>query len=59
MESGFSARSSISTFHVYVGAHQFTFGDDMGMVFRGGVTYLVYYCHSGPYQLIMSFEALA
>lgn len=36
----------------------FEFTDDMSRVFREGAPYRVYYCGSGPYQLIMSFEEL-
>jgi len=38
------------------GDHRFSFGDDMSSVFREGHSYNVYYCQSGPYQLIMSLR---
>jgi hypothetical protein len=56
LDSSFSPRSAITTYYVFVGAHKFSFGDDMRGVFREGSPYRVYYCQSGPYQLIMSFE---
>ena len=39
--------------------HKFSFGDDMSSIFREGDHYNVYFCQSGPYQLIMSYEHLA
>ena len=58
LDQDYSARSSLTTYHVFVGDHKFSFGDDMSSVFREGHSYNVYYCQSGPYQLIMSFEEL-
>ena len=49
-------QSSMTTYHVFVGDHKFSFGDDMSSIFHEGDRYNVYYCQSGPYQLIMSFE---
>jgi hypothetical protein len=58
LDQDYSSSSSLTTYHVFFGAHKFSFGDDMSSVFREGHAYSVYYCQSGPYQLIMSFEEL-
>jgi hypothetical protein len=55
LESDYSPRSSLTTYHVHVGTHRFSFGEDMSSVFHEGSQYRVYYCQSGPYQLIMSY----
>jgi hypothetical protein len=57
LDTDFSSSTSM-THHVHVGEHTFSFGDDMSDVFREGSQYRVYYCKSGPYQLVMSFERL-
>lgn len=59
LDSSFSPGSSITTYHVDVGDHKFSFGDDMSSIFREGDSYTVYFCQSGPYQLIMSYERAA
>jgi hypothetical protein len=59
LDSDYSSSSSMTTYHVHVGEHKFSFGDDMNSVFREGNHYNVYFCQSGPYQLIMSFEQIA
>ena len=43
---------------VYIGKKKFTFGDDMSAVFKEGEKYKVYYCKSGVYEFVMSYEAL-
>lgn len=58
LDQDYSSSSNLTTYHVFVGGHKFSFGDDMSAVFREGRSYSVYYCQSGPYQLIMSFEEL-
>jgi len=52
----YSARSGITSYHVIVGNEKFSYTDDMSSVFREGKAYTIYFCHSGPYKLIMSFE---
>ena len=58
LDQDYSPGSAITSYHVYVGDHKFSFTDDMSRVFREGAHYRVYYCKSGPYQLIMSFKQL-
>ena len=58
-DSDYASSSSLTTYHVFVGDHKFSFGDDMNSVFQEGSAYTVYYCKSGPHQLIMSYELLA
>jgi hypothetical protein len=58
LDTDFSSITSTTTYHVYVGEHKFSFGDDMSSVFREGSLYRVYCCKSGPYELVMSFERL-
>ena len=58
LDQDYSSSSNLTTYHVFVGDHKFSFGDDMSAVFREGHSYSVYYCQSGPYQLVMSFEEL-
>ena len=59
LDSEYSSRSSMTTYHVFVGEQKFSFGDDMSSIFHEGDRYNVYFCQSGPYQLIMSYEHLA
>ncbi len=49
----------MTTYHVHVGEHKFSFGDDMSAIFHEGDSYNVYFCESGPYQLIMSYEQIS
>lgn len=58
LDQDYSSSSNLTTYQVFVGGHKFSFGDDMSAVFQEGHSYNVYYCQSGPYQLIMSFEEL-
>jgi hypothetical protein len=58
LDQDYSPGSTLTSYHVYVGDHKFSFTDDMSSVFREGAHYRVYYCKSGPYQLIMSFKQL-
>ena len=53
-----SGNSGITSYYVFVGKKRFTFGDDMGHVFKEGGKYRVYYCKSGVYEFVMSYEAL-
>ncbi len=53
-----SGESSITSYYVFVGKKRFTFGDDMSAVFKEGEKYKFYYCKSGLYEFVMSYEAL-
>jgi len=55
-ERDYSPRSNITSYHVIIGDRKFSYTDDMTSVFKEGHEYTIYYCKSGPYQLIMSFE---
>jgi hypothetical protein len=56
LEESFSPESAITSYHVFVGKQRFSFSEDMSRLFHEGRHYRVYYVHSGPYQLILSFE---
>jgi hypothetical protein len=53
-----SGESGITSYYVFVGKKKFTFGDDMSSVFKEGEKYKVYYCGSGVYQFVMSYEKI-
>ena len=53
-----SGESGITSYYVFVGKKRFTFGDDMSSVFKEGEKYKIYYCKSGLYEFMMSYEAL-
>jgi len=53
-----SGESGITSYYVFVGKKRFTFGDDMSAVFKEGQKYKVYYCKSGVYEFVMSYEPL-
>jgi hypothetical protein len=53
-----SGESGITSYYVFVGKKRFTFDDDMSAVFKEGEKYKVYYCKSGLYEFVMSYEAL-
>jgi hypothetical protein len=55
----YSSGSGITSYHVFVGREKFSFTDDMSSVFHEGGAYTLYFCHSGPYKLIMSYEETA
>jgi hypothetical protein len=50
--------SGITSYYVLVGKKRFTFGDDMSRVFKEGEKYKFYYCKSGVYEFVMSYEQL-
>lgn len=52
----YSSRSGMTSYHVIVGKEKFSYTDDMSSVFREGRPYTIYFCQSGPYKLIMSYE---
>ena len=58
LDQEYSSGAGFTSYYVHVGDHKFSFSDDMSGVFREGEAYRVYYCGSGPYQMIMSFERL-
>ena len=45
-----------TTYYVFVGKKKFAFGEDMSRVFREGEKYKVYYCKSGVYEMVLSYE---
>jgi hypothetical protein len=53
-----SGNSGTTSYYVFVGKKRFTFGDDMSAVFKEGEKYKVYYCRSGVYEFVMSFEQI-
>jgi hypothetical protein len=53
-----SGESGITSYYVFVGKKRFTFGDDMSAVFKEDGKYKVYYCKSGVYEFVMSYEPL-
>lgn len=53
-----SGSSGITSYYIFVGKKRFTFGDDMSTVFKEGGKYKVYYCKSGVYEFVMSYEPL-
>jgi hypothetical protein len=53
-----SGSSGITSYYVFVGKKKFTFGDDMSTVFKEGEKYKFYYCKSGVYEFVMSYEQM-
>jgi hypothetical protein len=53
-----SGESGLTSYYVFVGKKRFTFGDDISRVFKEGEKYKVYYCGSGVYQFVMSYERM-
>ena len=53
-----SGESGITSYYVFVGRKRFNFGDDMSSVFKEGQKYKFYYCKSGLYEFVMSYEPL-
>jgi hypothetical protein len=51
-----SGESGLTSYYVFVGKKRFTFGEDMSGVFKEGEKYKVYYCGSGVYEFVMSYE---
>lgn len=54
-----SGESGRTSYYVFVGKKKFTFGDDMSRVFKEGEKYKVYYCGSGVYEFVMSYEKVS
>ena len=44
------------TYLVYVGRKKFAFGEEMSRTFKEGENYKVYYCKSGVYEMILSWD---
>jgi len=51
-----SGESGITSDYVFVDKKRFTFGDEMSGVFTEGEKCKVYYCKSGVYEFVMSYE---
>ena len=47
-----------TTYLVFIGKKKFTFADDMSNIFREGGKYRVYFCKSGIYEFVLSFEQM-
>jgi hypothetical protein len=58
LDRSFSPGSGITSYHVLIGDQKFSYTDDMSDTFHEGTTYRVFFCKSGPYKLIMSFQEL-
>jgi hypothetical protein len=58
-EQDSSGNSGLTSYYVFVGKKRFNFGDDMSPVFKEGEKYKVYYCKSGLYEFVMSYEQTA
>jgi len=56
LDRDFSPGSGITSYHVLIGARKFSYTDDMSDTFHEGRTYRIFFCQSGPYKLIMSYE---
>ena len=56
LDRSFSPGSGITSYHVLIGDQKFSYTDDMSDTFHEGSTYRVFFCKSGPYKLIMSYE---
>jgi hypothetical protein len=53
-----SGESGLTSYYVFVGKKRFTLGEDMSRVFKEGEKYKVYYCGSGVYEFVMSYEKI-
>ena len=51
-----SSGNSGTTYYVIVGKKKFKFADDMTLAFKEGEKYKFYYCKSGLYEFVMSYE---
>jgi hypothetical protein len=51
-----SSGNAGTTYYVIVGKKKFKFGEDMSRAFQGGEKYKFYYCGSGVYEFVMSYE---
>lgn len=51
-----SGESGITTYYVIAGKKKFKFADDMSHIFNEGEKYKFYYCKSGLYEFVMSYE---
>jgi len=51
-----SGNSGITSYYVFVGKKRFSLGEDMSAVFKEGEKYKFYYCKSGVYEFVMSYE---
>jgi hypothetical protein len=54
-----SGESDITSYYVFVGKKRFTFGEEMSAVFKEGEKYKVYYCKTGVYEFMMSYEYIS
>ena len=54
-----SGESGITTYYVIVGKKKFKFADDMSRVFQEGEKYKIYYCKTGLYEFVMSYEPMS
>jgi len=54
----YSSESNLATYYVIVGKKKFKFGEDMSSKFTEGGKYKFYYCNSGTYEFVMSYEQM-
>jgi hypothetical protein len=54
----YSPNSGITAYHLLIGKKKISFGDDPISLFKEGKIYRVYYCKTGVYELILSYEQL-
>ena len=47
-----------TAYYVFVGKKKFVFGEDMSRTFKEGEKYKVYYCKSGVYEMVLSYEGM-
>ena len=45
-----------TAYYVFVGKKKFAFAEDMSRVFRDGEKFKIYYCKSGVYEMVLSYE---
>jgi hypothetical protein len=53
-----SSGESGTTYYVILGKKKFKFADDMSHTFKEGEKYKFYYCKSGFYEFVMSYERI-
>jgi hypothetical protein len=59
LDTDSSGESGITSYYVFVGKKRFTFGEEMGGTFKEGEKYKFYYCKSGVYEFVMSYEVMS
>lgn len=57
-DRSYSSKSSLTTYYLVFGKTRLAFGDNPSSLFKEGGKYRVYYCKSGVYELILSYEQM-